>query len=232
MIKGIIFDFNGTLFFDSHIHFEAFDQFLTSLGKTPPPPELRVATLLGRTNRQCFRTYYDENASDDVLDSLADRKEAIYRSLCLSHPEYMHLVKGAEELLDYLKAHGIPYAIATGSRKDNMDFYFRHLGLARWFSYDNIIYDDQSFQGKPAPDIYLKTADRLGLIPSECLVFEDGDSGVLAAHRAGIAAIGVIHEPSVPAPNTGDIVIDSIANDFTHFPSVLSRHGLLKEDPC
>ncbi len=92
-------------------------------------------------------------------------------------------------MLDLLKAGGIPRAIATASGLDNVKFYIRHLALDKWFKKSNIVYDDGSFPGKPAPDIYLKAAGKLALAPSDCVVIEDSYAGLVSARRAGIGKI-------------------------------------------
>jgi HAD superfamily hydrolase (TIGR01509 family) len=72
-----------------------------------------------------------------------------------------------------------------------VSFYIKNLGLDRWFSEDNMVWDNGAFPGKPAPDIYRLAAAKLGLSPSECLVYEDGTSGILAANRAEATKIAI-----------------------------------------
>lgn len=101
------------------------------------------------------------------------RKETIYRELCLQDEERFRLAPGAAELLDWLCEHGIPHTIATASEIRNVRFFREHFGLDRWFDPRRIVYDDGTFSGKPAPDIYLRAAERIGLSPSRCIVAED-----------------------------------------------------------
>ena len=85
---------------------------------------------------------------------LIERKETIYRELCLQDEERFRLAPGAAELLDWLCEHGIPHTIATASEIRNVRFFREHFGLDRWFDPRRIVYDDGTFSGKPAPDIY------------------------------------------------------------------------------
>ena len=85
--------------------------------------------------------------------------------------------------------HNIPHTIATASGKENMDFFFEHLYLDRWFARAQIIYDDGSRPGKPAPETYLQAAMNLRLKPADCVVVEDSLSGIQSAQTAGIGYI-------------------------------------------
>ena len=108
------------------------------------------------------------------------------------------MTQGSEELLEYLKENGIPYAMATGAQRNELEFFFEHLPLARYFSWDNILYTDGTFAGKPAPDCYLLAAKKLGLDASECLVFEDGTAGLAAARAANAGGVVCIYEKGLP----------------------------------
>ena len=144
-IKGILFDFNGTLFFDSEFHMEAFRQIFPAYGKPVPSDEYMIQKIFGCNNKTIYEENIDPLGTPEDVREFADKKESIYRELCLANPQDFHLTPGACDLLDHLKATGIPYCVATGSAIDNVSFYFEHMGLGRWFSLDNIIYTDGSF---------------------------------------------------------------------------------------
>lgn len=73
--------------------------------------------------------------------------------------------------------------IATATVKENVEFYFDVFHLDQWFDFDKVTFDDGSFPGKPAPDIFLIASEKLGLRPEECLVIEDAFSGLTAAKK-------------------------------------------------
>lgn len=79
--------------------------------------------------------------------------------------------------------------IATASMEKNVQFFFEHLGLDRWFSYDQVALNDGTMKGKPEPDIFLRAAELMGVRPEECMVFEDAKSGIEAARRAGACRV-------------------------------------------
>lgn len=96
---------------------------------------------------------------------------------------------GAEELLDYLKSRGIKIALATGTSKPSVMHHLNEVGATEYF--DAIVCGGDVTNGKPAPDIFLLAAEKLGAKPVECFVFEDSPNGVRAAHSAGMKCIGV-----------------------------------------
>jgi HAD superfamily hydrolase (TIGR01509 family) len=99
---------------------------------------------------------------------------------------------GAMQLTEHLHRHGVPQAVATSS--DRRHFALKTSRHQRWFSIFNciVIGDDPSVKrGKPAPDIFLLAAERLGTLPADCLVFEDSPVGVEAALAAGMSVIAV-----------------------------------------
>ena len=71
----------------------------------------------------------------------------------------------------------------------NVDFFIDIFNLEKWFDVNKIVYDNGKIKGKPAPDIYLKASEIIGLKPSKCTVFEDALSGIEAAQKAGIGEI-------------------------------------------
>lgn len=213
-ITTVIFDFNGTLFFDSHLHIEAWKRFLSKKG-FPAMTDVRFKEkFLGRNNAEIMQMLYGPLSAAQI-DELAEEKEAIYRDICRERPDELHLVAGAEAFFDALRARGIPFTIATGSGKSNLDFYFDVFRLDRWFDYDLVVYDDGTVPGKPDPTLYLKTLALLDKPAAECAVFEDSFSGIHAAHRAQVGRIIAIstvdNVPYVEALGLADV----IACDFT-----------------
>jgi HAD superfamily hydrolase (TIGR01509 family) len=143
----------------------------------------------GRNNRHTLQHLTGRQVEGDELRQLVQQKEAIYRKLCLEQGDDFTLSPGAEELLDFLAAHGIPRTIATASERTNLEFFVDWLRLGRWFTLESIVYDDGTRPGKPAPHVYLQAARNLGLAPGQCAVVEDSESGIQAAHAAGIGCI-------------------------------------------
>ena len=214
-ITAVIFDFNGTLYFDSHLHIEAWKRFLKLHNFPAMTDEQFKEKFLGRNNAEIMEMLHGRSLPADELDALAEEKEAIYRDICRERPNELKLVAGAETFFDMLKANGIPFTIATGSGKSNVDFYFDVFHLDRWFDYSRVVYDDGSLPGKPDPAVYLKVTALIGKDPAECMVFEDSFSGIHSAHHAGIGHIAAISLPE-NIPYVKELgIADIIATDFT-----------------
>lgn len=186
---GIIFDFNGTLFFDSDKHEKAWRIFSKKLRGNQLSDEELQKVMHGRTNKSLIEYLLNDSIDDEKLFKLSEEKEQIYRDMCIKDNENFKLAPGAIEFLDYLKENNIPYTIATASGKENLMFYMKNLNLGKWFDLDSIVFDDGSILGKPEPDIYLKAAVKIGVKPENCIVFEDAISGIESAYRANIGKI-------------------------------------------
>ncbi len=204
MVKGVIFDFNGTMFLDSPLHERAWIDMAKKLRTEPLGIEEFYANLQGRTNLQIITYLLGLQPSDIELSQITEEKELLYRTRC-SAPDGLHtLAPGVENFLNQLKPIGIPFTIATGSYLPNVQFYFSHLHLEKWFDFEKVIYDDGTYPGKPSPDIFLKAADKIGVKTADCLVFEDSYAGIRSAVAAGIGRIVTV-ERSLDAEKVAQI---------------------------
>jgi beta-phosphoglucomutase-like phosphatase (HAD superfamily) len=189
IFQGIIFDFNGVLLWDAHLQEQAWRQFAVEIRGRLFSDEDLAEHMHGRTNQYVLEYVTGRQIIGDELRQLTQQKEAIYRRLCLAQPQDFVLSPGAVDLLSFLVGQHIPHTIATASEKTNLDFFVTYLDLNRWFNLAQIVYDDSSRPGKPAPDVYLQAAYNLGLLPAQCVVVEDSRAGLQAACAAGIGHI-------------------------------------------
>ncbi len=211
MFEGIIFDFNGVLWWDSHLQVKAWQRYSNALRGCSLSEEELAIHMHGRTNRHLFSYLLKRDIIGEELMKLTEEKESEYRQLCLSEGTSFALSPGAADLLNFLKEFDIPRTIATASERKNLDFFVNNLELSRWFHIPDIVYDSGDFPGKPAPDIYLQAADNLNLKPSECIVVEDAYSGIQAAFAAGIGHIIAIgpqsnHQKLRNLPGVAEVV--------------------------
>ena len=216
-MKGIIFDFNGTLYWDSHLHYDAWREYSKLLrGYEFTDAEMREK-MFGHTNADIIEYCIGEKPTNEMVEKYGKEKEAVYRKRCLLNPEEFKLAPGAVEFLDYLKEKKIPMTIATMSEWDNVEFYIKELKLEKWFDLDKIVYSDGTIPGKPAPDIFMIAAEKIGLKPSECVVVEDAIAGINSAKSAGIGKIIAIAslEPMEYYQNIDGLT--SIIKDFYEF---------------
>lgn len=224
MYKGVILDFNGTLFEDFDLQADAWAVIIRRyFHREMGPTEFRDCFHgLGNLDILAYINSLDPEKQFDV--SVTDEKEIAYRQLCREQPGRAVFVPGVEETLDALKADGIPMAIATACEISNVNFIIETFHLERWFSRDRIVYDDRTFPLKPAPDVYLHAAARLGLDPADCVVCEDSPNGIKAAEDAGIGRIIVRRSGQRVESIYHDPKIYAYIDDFTGFyPKFLSR---------
>ena len=191
-MKGIIFDFNVTLYWDSHLHYEAWREYSKILRGYEFTDEEMREKMFGHTNADIIEYCIGKKPSDEIVEKYSKEKEAVYRKRCLLKPEQFKLAPGAVEFLDYLKNNNIPMTIATMSEWDNVEFYIKEFHLEKWFDLEKIVYSDGTIPGKPAPDIFLIAAKKLDLSPKDCIVVEDAIAGINSAKSAGIGKIFAI----------------------------------------
>jgi HAD superfamily hydrolase (TIGR01509 family) len=128
---------------------------------------------------------------------------------------------GLTELLSFLRERQLPVAVATSSDQDYASLSLRAAQLEAWFN--NVITGDQVINGKPAPDIYIEAARRIGVEPANCLAIEDSDAGVLAASAAGMITVMVpdLKAPSPQARKAAFCVVASLVDARKEIASLL-----------
>lgn len=198
---AFIFDMDGVVIDSSPLRRQATALYLEGLGvrvKVPTEP------MEGWTNAQIFRALLGKNSlSDDEVRQHSDAADAIFYEIAGPNVG-SHLVPGIMDFL--LRWDGMPTALASNAEPEAIDFVLDGARLRRFF--DTITYPGQSGRPKPFPDIYLAAAARLGVAPSDCIVFEDSLPGIQAALAASMSVV------AVQPPNRSNLpgVIRSIPN--------------------
>lgn len=207
IIKGIIFDLNGTMVDDMMIHHRAWRQTLANLGLSMTLEEVRQK--VHGVNEEIIARLFPGRFSPDQIKKIAYAKESEYRQIFL--PD-LKLIDGLADLIQQLDNLGIPKGIGTAAPKENLDFVLNHLGLRPSFPVS--FHSGDVKKGKPDPEVFQKVADGIGVPLRECLVFEDSPTGAEAARRAGASAIIITtthaEEEFRPFPN-----VIHMAPDFT-----------------
>lgn len=225
--KGLIFDFNGVLFWDDAIQRESWRLFAAQLRDSPLTDEEIDLHVHGRNGKYTLEYLLGYPINQDKADKLTEQKEAIYRQMCLDLGDGFTLSPGAVNLFEELRNHTIPFTIATASGKNNVLFFIKNLKLDTWFEPETIVYDDGKTPGKPAPDLYLRAAQNLKLAPEVCVVIEDSRSGIQAAYTAGIGFIIALGPPSKHRQMLDFKGVDRVLEtlDEVRIPSLFARQS-------
>ena len=178
--RAYLFDCDGTIADSMPLHYEAWKKALAEYGCTYD--EDLFYSWGGKPVRKIIADLNQMHGLDMPVDRLAERKESYYHAQL---PE----LKGIPEVLEHIEAqHGrIPFAVVSGSRRNSVVGSLTALGLLDKF--DVLVCAEDYKHGKPAPDGFLLAAQKLGVPPEHCLVFEDTELGIEAATAAGMKSV-------------------------------------------
>lgn len=212
------------MFFDAEIQYESWRQFLLTTFDQPMTMNDFQHHIAGRNNRHTFNYFANENLNDDEIKRLSTEKEKMYRQFCLDQPEKFHLVSGLAAFLDKAVATNRRVNIATASEKENVQFFFDHLHLDKWFDSELVVINDGTLPGKPAPDMFLKAIHQVGGVPESSAVFEDSPSGIQAANNGQVAQTVLVVDPDFSKPSFKDET--RINREIINYDDVLTTNSL------
>lgn len=208
MLKGVIFDMDGVLVDNAHIHIEALEIFMGRLGVDGW--QENILDCFGMGSNEIWHLLLPEHIlKQKSLGEWTYEKEAIYREIYASR---IKEVNGLSALLKSLNDCGIRCAVGSSACSENVRFVLEKCNIEQYFALT--VCGDDVTRCKPDPEIYLTAAAKLGLEPSECLVFEDAKAGIKAARNAGMKVVALatsLTRQTLAAETDTDAVID----DFT-----------------
>lgn len=178
-ITAILFDMDGLVLDTEKLYTRFWQEAANALGYPMTKEQaLGMRSLNRGAGLAKMQSYFGPDVDYDAI-----RMKRIEMMDAFVEQEGVTLKPGIHELLAYLKEHGIKTAIATSSPIERTIKYLTSVGLQD--SFHELISGYMVEKGKPAPDIYLYAAEKLGVLPGNCMVLEDSPAGILAAHRAG-----------------------------------------------
>ena len=180
--RAYLFDCDGTIVDSMPLHYIAWKSALGEWG-CEFDEELFYAWG-GKPTDVIISTLNEMNGLKMPVEALAQYKEELYFDL-------LPRLKVIPEVVEHIEArHGqLPFAVVSGGRRSSVVRSLTALGLLEKF--ETIVGADDYTRGKPAPDAFLLAAERLGVAPADCLVFEDTEIGIQAATAAGMASVKV-----------------------------------------
>ena len=180
--RAYLFDCDGTIADSMPLHYNAWTEVLADWNCVYE--EELFYSWGGKPVRKIIADLNKIHGLEMPVEAMATRKEGLYLA-------QIPQLKAIPEVLEFIEAeHGrIPFAVVSGSTRDSVVGSLSVLGLLDKF--DTIVSADDYEHGKPAPDCYLLAAERLGVAPANCLVFEDTEMGIESATAAGMASVKV-----------------------------------------
>jgi beta-phosphoglucomutase len=183
--KAVLWDLDGTLVDSEEYHWRAWKETLEGAGIAISYQDF--LSSFGQRNDAILAKWLGENAGAGKIEQIGNDKEDRYREL-VRHEGLMPL-PGAAEWVERLHHEGWRQAIASSAPRSNVETVLDALHMRPWFQ--AAVAAEDVREGKPAPDVFLTAAARLGAEPHGCVVVEDARAGIQAAQRAGMRSIAV-----------------------------------------
>jgi HAD superfamily hydrolase (TIGR01509 family) len=202
--RAVIFDLDGVLWDGEPLYHEAFNVVLKPFGHSIALTDPDYVQLIGKSVEAAWDWMRNRFALQESPATFYRAYNAAVMGL-LKEPR--DPLPGVRELLVELRARGMPIGLASASLRNWVDATLAGLGLNGEFA--ATVTASEVERSKPAPDLYLKAAQRLGVDPADCLAFEDTPSGLASAQAAGMFAVQVrASSTALPALPQADMVIE------------------------
>lgn len=198
--RAVLWDMDGTLVDSRAQHWRSWQEALAADGVAVAEPQF--AATFGRRNDAILTEWLGAAATPERIRRIGDAKERAYRRMVAE--EGLSPLPGVADWVRRLDAAGWRQAVASSAPRLNVEVVLKVIGLGPHFG--ALVAAEDVRHGKPDPEVFLTAAARLGVPPERCVVVEDVDHGIEAAHRAGMKAIGV---GGVPA---GDVQVRTLAD--------------------
>jgi HAD superfamily hydrolase (TIGR01509 family) len=184
MPKAIVWDCDGVLVDSERINNEVFAALVSRAG-VPTTPAESVARYMGRSTAECVADVGERLGRPIGFDLAAE----YHRTVRDRHRADLVTVPGARDLLDRLRERGTPVCVASSGTPEEIAHRLELTGLTGYFG-DRVYSASMVARGKPAPDLFLYAAARLGVDPADCVLIEDSPYGVRGGRAAGMSVVG------------------------------------------
>jgi beta-phosphoglucomutase family hydrolase len=204
---AVIFDMDGVLVDTNPFHVQKWEALLTEYSIPFDRKEL-PRQVLGPANDPTLRHFFGERITAEDRQRLSEELEARFRRAFAPHAKPL---AGVERLIAECREQGVLLALASAAMSKNVNFILDALKLRPYFR--AVLTNDEITQSKPSPEIFLKTAGKLGLPPAACVALEDSFAGVEAAKRASMKCVAVASTfpaPELRARTQADLVVQTL----------------------
>lgn len=205
-IEAVVFDLDGVLLDSEHIWDEVREELARERGGRWH--ERAQADMMGMSSTEWSRYLHDVIGLSDSPEEISAE---VVRRMRARYEDGLPLVDGAVAAVERL-AGAFRLALASSSNRPLIDLVLEHSGLAALF--EATVSSEEVARGKPAPDVFLEAARRLGLPPERCAAVEDSGNGIRAAHAAGMRVIAIPNRrypPPEDALALADVALASLA---------------------
>jgi HAD superfamily hydrolase (TIGR01509 family) len=206
VIDAVVFDLDGVIVDSEHVWDEVRQRLAEERGGRWHDQASR--DMMGMSSPEWSRYMHDvvglAEPPEEINAEVVRRLEAVYR-------EELPLLDGAVEAVEALAARW-PLGLASSSNRELIDLVLRVSGLERWFA--ATVSSEEVPRGKPAPDVYLEAARRLGVPPGRCAAVEDSENGIRSAKAAGMRVVAIPNPQYPPAEDAlaaADVVLPTVA---------------------
>jgi len=183
---AVLFDMDGVICHTNPFHAKAFEVFFDKYQISYSEKEFEEH-MYGKHNSHIMTYFFKRPIHGAELLALENEKEALFREV---YKDEVVTIAHYVSFLDSLRAHHFKTAIATSAPRANMDLIIDQLHIRN--KMDSLLASENVSLHKPHPEVYLKSAENIGIAPENCIVFEDSFSGVTAGLNAGMKVIGVL----------------------------------------
>jgi len=201
---GALFDWDGVVIDSSAQHEESWEILAGEIGK-PLPPNHFVRGF-GMKNQVIIPNILGWTEDPEEIHQYSLRKEQLYREIIRKHG--IEPLPGVVTLLGMLADHGVPCAVASSTHRENIEVIFDAIGVRRYFA--AVVTAEDVSHGKPDPEVFLKSAEKIGRPASNCVVFEDALVGIEAGRAAGAKVIAVATTNPLERLDRADIAVESL----------------------
>lgn len=191
MLPVVVFDMDGVISDTERLHVECETILLSRYG-IDPAAVLGDGRYMGVRDREFFSEVFDTHGVTADIDAAIAEKWAL---MVRCPDSAIAPIPGALELIAELRRRGLTLALASASPQMFIERVLKCLSLTAAFA--AVVSSDDVSRGKPAPDIFLAVARRLGVPPASCVVIEDSRNGMRAARRAGMKCVGLVRGSGV-----------------------------------